>query len=42
MQTGFLRQRTRIPPGPAMAEADYVDGVRFMMVVTRIWDVVFG
>jgi len=25
-----------------MAEADNVDGVRFMMVVTRIWDVVFG
>jgi hypothetical protein len=25
-----------------MAEADFVDGVRFMMVVTRIWDVVFG
>ena len=25
-----------------MAEADFVDGVRFMMVITRIWDVVFG
>ena len=25
-----------------MAEADFVDGVRFMMIITRIWDVVFG
>jgi hypothetical protein len=25
-----------------MAEADFVDGVRFMMINTRIWDVVFG
>jgi hypothetical protein len=25
-----------------MADADFVDGVRFMMVITRIWDVVFG
>ncbi len=41
-KTGFLRQRTRVQPGTAKAEADFVDGVRFMMVVTRIWDVVFG
>jgi hypothetical protein len=38
----FLGQRTRAAPGPAQAEAVFVDGVRFIVVVTRMWDVVIG
>ena len=39
---GFSGQRTRRAPGPASADADIVDGVRFIVIVTRMRDGVFG
>jgi hypothetical protein len=42
MPRGFSGQCTRAAPGPAEADADFVDGVCFIVIVTRMWDVVFG
>jgi len=42
VNNGLLGQCTRAAPRPAYAAAVFVDGVHFIVIDTRMWDVVFG